>query len=98
MATEKLEDVKATGESKSTDAKRRSALDLEERAAVDELMTPQALRKRQENIGTTRKQAGPELTAPPGALGAESTDAEDTSATDLEEVEDLTPPRPEDEK
>jgi len=102
MATTKREDASAASSAEIGEAKRRSALDLNERAAASELLTEEALTRRQEAISRKRKPAGPELEAPAATLGQEAlrrgeTGAEAVPETELEEAEDLTAPdaRPE---
>ena len=92
MATTKRDDGSASESANSGDAKSRSAIDLQERAGAQELMTEEALRERQEAISLKRRQAGPELVAPTElgeeALGGAPDGAEDVPPTELEEPED----------
>ncbi len=91
MATTIREDVSASTSAETAEAKKRSALDLRERAGARELMTEETLRQREESISSKRRQAGPEL-VPPSGLGQESLrpageDAAEAEPTDLETLE-----------
>ena len=95
MATEKRDDVSASKSAQAVEGEKRSALDLQERAAARELMTEEALRRREEQVSKKRRQAGPDL-GPPSGLGQESLrpareETPDAEPTDLEAPDDEQP-------